>query len=68
MTHPDAGLAVATVLACADVELGTDRTETIEVWQLRDGRSQTWSRDELPAEAARLKQRLDEVAAALAQP
>ncbi len=68
VAHPNAGLVVAAVLACADVDLGADRTEAIEVWQLRDGRSRTWSRDELLAEAARLKQRLDEVAAALAQP
>ena len=68
VAHTEAGLMLAAVLACADVELGADRTEAIEVWQLRDGTSRTWSRDELLAEAARLKQRLDEVAAALAQP
>ena len=68
VAHPDARLVVAAVLACADVDLGADRTEAIEVWQLRDGRSRTWSRDELLAEAARLNRRLDEVAAALAQP
>ena len=39
-------MAVA-VLICADADLGAERTESVEVWHLRDGNRQLWSRDEL---------------------
>jgi hypothetical protein len=65
LNHVDADLMAVAVLICADIDLGTDRTEFIEVWQLRDGNHQCWTRNELLAEAHRLKERLDDVATEL---
>jgi hypothetical protein len=53
-------MAVATLI-CAEADLGAGRTESVEVWQLRNGNRQTWSRDELLPESSRLKIYLDEV-------
>jgi hypothetical protein len=63
--HPDAGLMVAAVLICADQDLGDGRTEIIEAWQLRTGRSCFWTRAQLLREKERLRERLDQVAADL---
>jgi hypothetical protein len=63
--HPDAQLIGAAVLVCADVEMGDGRTEAIDVWHLRDGERQRWSRDMLLTQVQRLRERLDEVAAEL---
>jgi hypothetical protein len=66
VTHADAGLMAAAILAYSDGDLGTDRVESIEVWQLRAKQQAAWTRQELEAETARLHQRLDQVALQLA--
>lgn len=63
--HVDASLMAYAVLICSDFDLGVERTSAIEVWDLRNGVRRRWRRDELAREAARLLDRLDEVAAAL---
>ena len=66
LNHVDADLMAVSVLICADADLGAGRTESIEVWQLRDGHRRCWTRNELLAHAHRLKGRLDAVATELA--
>jgi hypothetical protein len=65
LDHVDADLMAVAVLICADADLGAGRTESVEVWHLRDGNRQLWSRDELLHEANRLKRHLDDVATEL---
>jgi hypothetical protein len=65
LEHVDADLMAVAVLICADADLGAGRTESIEVWQLRDGQRQCWTRKELLAATHRLWERLDDVATAL---
>ena len=65
LDHPDVGLMVAAVLVCADADLGVGRTEAVDIWHLRDGQRRSWERALLVAEAERLRERLDEVAAAV---
>jgi hypothetical protein len=65
LDHVDADLMAVAVLICADADLGAGRMEFVEVWHLREGDRQFWNRDELLAEASRLKRRLDDVATEL---
>jgi hypothetical protein len=62
LTHVDADLMAVAVLICADADLGAERTESVEVWHLRDGNRQLWSREELLSGASRLQRRLDDIA------
>ncbi len=64
--HPDASLMAAGVLAYSEADLGPGRVKRVEAWQLRDGHRLGWDRPDLVKEAARLQQRMDDVAAALA--
>jgi hypothetical protein len=61
LDHADADLMAVATLICAEADLGAGRTESVEVWQLRNGNRQTWSRDELLPESSRLKIYLDEI-------
>jgi hypothetical protein len=61
LDHADADLMAVATLICAEADLGAGRTESIDVWQLRNGNRHIWSRDELLPQASRLKRYLDEV-------
>jgi hypothetical protein len=65
LDHVDADLMAVAALICTDADLGPGRTETVEVWHLRDDDRRSWQRDELLVESGRLKRRLDDVAAQL---
>ena len=65
LDHVDADLMALAALICADTDLGAGRAESVEVWRLRDGNREVWSRDKLLSEANRLQRRLDDVATEL---